>query len=251
MSQLTNEQAAALQSLQEIAQVADDQLCLQVLQQNGWNVEQAVNTLVGQQVDHGRDDYGQAVQPGQAGRGGLGANSNLVPVNATNVAEANTSSGFGLFDFLFVPLRWLFQSQPLSLNADADSERFVDDLTRRHPGHVDMVTTSYQTTVQNAFNQSKFILVYLHSPLHEDSEAFCSAVLCSPALAALCGAQGQAVLWGGRVWDPEAYALTIQLRVSAFPCLVLLVAQSSGVVRVVDKLQGTPSPICIPCFPTD
>jgi FAS-associated factor 2 len=144
----------------------------------------------------------------------------------------------GIFDLLFVPLLWLFQSQPLSLNPDRDTERFVDEFNGKYgeSTHPTLITSSYQETVQNAHIQSKFLLVYLHSPLHEESDHFCKHVLCGRELAALFA--GPVLLWAGSVWDPEAYGLSSQLRASAFPFLALLVCQSPRMVQIVDKIQG-------------
>jgi FAS-associated factor 2 len=143
----------------------------------------------------------------------------------------------GLFGLLLVPLRWLFQARPLSLNPDQDTLRFLDDYNLKvSPTHPNFHAGSYQSAVANAFEQSKFLLVYIHSPLHEDTPRFCRGVLSAPAVVNF--ANEHLITWAGRVWDPEAYGLSTQLRATTFPFMALLVCQSNRTVQIADRIQG-------------
>lgn len=135
----------------------------------------------------------------------------------------------------------LFQSRPASFHPDQDTLKFVREFDLEYRG--DTVTpsspplhdSSYQSAVSRAFNNSKFLLVYLHSPMHEDTDRFCRNVLCSQTFAAFAQ---DVVVWAGCVWDPEAYGLSTQMRVSCFPFVGLLLCHSDRSVEVVDKVQG-------------
>jgi hypothetical protein len=46
-------------------------------------------------------------------------------------------------------------------------------------------------------------------------------------------------IWGGNIWDPEAYNLSMQFKVSTFPFIALLICQSERSVQIIDRIQGT------------
>jgi hypothetical protein len=46
------------------------------------------------------------------------------------------------------------------------------------------------------------------------------------------------IVWSGKIWDSEAYGLSMQLRTSSFPFLALLVCESERTVQIADRIQG-------------
>lgn len=156
--------------------------------------------------------------------------------NGNQIDTANNGGG-SILDLLFIPLRWLFQSRPISVNPSRDAQKFVAEFSASYglngPRFHD---NSYQSAVSTAFQESKFLLVYLHSPLHEDTDRFCNQGLCAPQFVNMCSQN--VVFWGGKVYDPEAYGLSSQLSVSAFPFLALLICQSSRTAQIADRIQG-------------
>lgn len=50
--------------------------------------------------------------------------------------------------------------------------------------------------------------------------------------------QHSVVLWAGNIWDPEAYNLSLLLKVSTFPFIAILHSQSERNVQIVDRIQG-------------
>ena len=142
-----------------------------------------------------------------------------------------------LFEMALTPLRWLFQTHPISLNRELDTRKFLGEFDRKYSSrHPTFVDGSYQSAVARAFQQSKFLLIYLHSPMHDDTTKFCNQVLCSESFSVF--ANQNVVCWAGKIWDPEAYDLSSQLRASSYPFLALLVCQSDRVVQVADRIQG-------------
>lgn len=134
-------------------------------------------------------------------------------------------------------LRWLFQSRPMALNPANDAQRFVDDFESNYGNHHPQFHIgSYQSAVLAAFQQSKFLVVYLHSPIHDDTSKFCTQLLSSDPFITMM--EQNAIIWAGRVWDPEAYSLSSQLGASAFPFVALLMCQSNRSVQIVDRIQG-------------
>jgi hypothetical protein len=115
-------------------------------------------------------------------------------------------------------------------------ESYQRDYGRRHPA---FLQTSFQEAAQQASREGLFLVVYLHSPLHEDTADFCRNTLNSEAL--LTFLEGNLVAWGGSIVNPDAYQTSILLEASAFPFLALLVCQPRN-VEVVDKLEGNMNP---------
>jgi len=71
-------------------------------------------------------------------------------------------------------LRFLFQRLPNSPNSEVRARIFKDEFELAYgPVHPLMQARTYQSAVSQAFFGSKFLLVYLHSPLHEDTNRFC------------------------------------------------------------------------------
>lgn len=242
--QLNENQRSVLQSFQEIANISDEYLCMQILQQNNWDLNRALSQFVGQTAEEEvpliRPESSNVTRRNRSSDGS-GRNSGVntpasSSVNRRQQERVPTDEG-GLFGLIMVPLRWLFQARPLSLNPDLDTQKFIGEYDLKFgSNHPDFHSGSYQSAVASAFSRSKFLLVYLHSPLHEDTPRFCRDVLgASPVVDY---ANQHLVTWTGRVWDPEAYGLSTQLRATTFPFMALLVCQSNRTVQIADRIQG-------------
>jgi hypothetical protein len=237
---LSSEQVEMLQSFQEISQIHDEELAIQILTNSDWNLEAALSQFIGQEDDfdhrparNERNINGTA-QPPPSSVAGTSTHRSETPPTALTPTE---TAGGGLLDLLMYPLQWLFQVQSTMINPARDAQRFISDFNSsfglRGPRFHD---NSYQSAVATAFRESKFLLIYLHSPLHEDTDRFCEQVLCSPQFVEMTSAN--VVLWGGRVFDPEAYGLSTQLGVSAYPFMALLICQSARSAQIADRIQG-------------
>ena len=233
---LTSEQQSSLQLFQEICSITDDELCIQILTQNTWNVDTAVNSFMLQQT----------VPPTESSssNSSLGStrNRNVNSQNRNTVQEQHQRSvlprqNSAAFEMILTPLRWLFQTHPISLNRELDTSKFIGEFDLKYSSqHPTFVDGSYQSAVARAFQQSKFLLIYLHSPMHEDTAKFCNQVLCSESFSQF--ANQNVVCWAGKIWDPEAYDLSSQLRASSYPFIALLLCQSDRVVQIADRVQG-------------
>lgn len=248
-----------LRNFQEITQINDEYLALQILQQNGWNLEQSLSSFVqGGLGDSDSEDenyiptnnnshtssYQQQPPSSSSSSNRSSSETRNFPAAGTNIREVvNTEGNPGnnnagsLLDLLFVPLRWLFQARPTTINPNEDANNFINEFRSSYGSNSPAFHNgSYQSAVNLAFSSSKFVLVYLHSPLHEDSDRFCQEVLTAPAILQLMNEH--MIVWGGKIWDAEAYGLSTQLNAAAFPFLALLVPQSGRVVQIADRVQG-------------
>lgn len=245
---LTTEQQSNLRLFQEICQVTDDELCIQILTQNTWNVDNAVNTFMSQQSGASSFETSSSHRDIDTSLGNA-RNRNITPQNRAAVPDQQQRpvaqrENSALFEMILTPLRWLFQTHPVSLNRELDTRKFIGEFDQKYSSqHPTFMEGSYQSAVARAFQQSKFLLIYLHSPMHEDTSKFCNQVLCSETFSQF--ANQNVVCWAGKIWDPEAYDLSSQLRASSYPFLALLVCQSDRVVQIADRVQGDDSTLHI------
>lgn len=283
ISHLSEDQLSKIESFKEITNITDDYLCMQILIQNKWNLDNSLNQFVNEQNDDHHNDQEDdedetrtledilrtsitdpllrtemirneniSIERQNALRrynneNGVNVNSsnNYTSVsgsthNASSEPSISTESregGVGLTGLLLVPLRWLFQSRPISLHPEQDSLRFIEEYNNEYSTeHPIFHRHSYQNAVATAFQRTKFLLVYLHSPIHDDTQRFCQSVLSAPSLVTYTNEN--MLTWAGKIWDPEAYGLSSQLKVSTFPFMAVLICQSNRTVQVVERIQG-------------
>jgi len=287
-SSLTPEQEQAVQIFSEITQVLEPLQCRLILENNGWNIDHAVNNfLAGAGVnpsDPGSAaDAVEATVPSSSSSGGLArrntatsagarsqqsaatsaATSAAVPIPVAGVAAeaaaaaaATAGSSNPLLDTLLTPLKFLLRPRVATVNPDADARRFVqtfeqtygdgstagEAVTAGAEGSASARTVprlhsqSYSSAVLQAHRQGRFVLVYLHSPMHEDTADFCRQTFCRGAVAR--ATETHLVTWAGSVHDVEGYSLSQQLQATAYPFLALLIARNEREVQVCDRLQG-------------
>lgn len=219
---LTDHQQQLVATFQEITQLEDQELSAQILRQNNWNVDQAVNNYVA-----GTDPSPNA-----------SSSSSSDQQVWRNVGDDRQQSNQNwLMNAFLNPIKLVFFTRPAKLNPESDTRQFVNDFNAKYGyQHPTFQISSYQSAVVHAFRQHKLLLVYIHSPLHEDTGAFCENALCSQNVTRYI--DENTVFWSGCVWDAEAYSLSTQLKASTFPFLALLVCQSERVVQVIDRIQG-------------
>ena len=260
---LTQQQQQALDLFGEITAMGEDQdLCVQILQNHRWNVDEAVNSFmgVGLQQENDDDDEGEveflAGAPSSIHRR-TNSNSSSSNSSSSNSSSSNSSSSrvplprsaaaanpvntgsnnATALDTMLGPLKWLFHVCPPRINPLQDARNFIQEFDSTYsPSHPHFCDTSYQAAVQRAHQEGKYLVVYLHSPLHEDTPKFCRQVLCTRNVTMVLNEH--AVVWVGKVFDPEAYDLSTQLRVSSFPFVAVLLCPSAREVNVVDRVQG-------------
>ena len=79
-----------------------------------------------------------------------------------------------MLDFAFAPVKWLFQNHPESLNPEQDTNNFILNISESFGANgPNFLNTSYTQAVSQAFRESKILVVYLHSMMHDDTNRFC------------------------------------------------------------------------------
>lgn len=132
-------------------------------------------------------------------------------------------------------LQSLFSS-PIS-NPEIETSNFINYFDAHYSSdHPTFLTGSYRTAVEEAHRQSKLLIVYIHSPLHVDSNNFCNNILCSASFKEYV--DRNFLFWVGSITDMEAYSLSIQLKLTSFPFLTIFMCQSRNAVQIADRFNG-------------
>lgn len=169
------QQRDVLLSFMDITQLEDANLCRSILFQNNWNLEQALENFI-----RGRDEVNHSSNSNSNSNshnnstGTQRSSSNHYPLLTNQQQSTAAATQTTIFDFIISPLRWIFRIYPESLHPDEDATQFLTDFRREYGENGPAFQgVSYSQVVSNANRESKFLLIYLHSPLHEDTGRFC------------------------------------------------------------------------------
>jgi FAS-associated factor 2 len=91
------------------------------------------------------------------------------------------------------------------------------------------VAEGFADAFKRAQREYKLIFVYLHSPDHPDTPAFCGGCLCAEPVAAFI--DENFVAWGGSVRRTEGFKMSNSLNASRFPfCAVVMASTNQRIV---------------------
>jgi len=95
---------------------------------------------------------------------------------------------------------------------------------------------SYQDACNASKAEFKFLVVYLHSSIHQDTDTFCREVLCTELITDFLNEHF--LFWGGDVSVAESYKLSTLLDASSFPFLAVICNNTIGGTTIVDRIEG-------------
>ena len=183
LNDLNLQQRNILLNFSEITQLTDYNLCRSILFQNNWNLENSIENFINNKNNPTPNPTNTILNNNQINgsngsssyqsnrRGGIEEEEEHLNIIQRQGIDQSQSH---LFDFLFTPLRWLFRIYPESLNPDEDIIKFVNDFKTQYGDNTPQFrNVSYNQAVVSANREVKFLIVYLHSPLHEDTPKFC------------------------------------------------------------------------------
>ncbi|KAL6177816.1 hypothetical protein ACLB2K_049338 [Fragaria x ananassa] len=114
---------------------------------------------------------------------------------------------------------------------------FERDYGTRGPN---FVGEGFMEALQRSRNSFKLLFVYLHSPEHPDTPAFCERTLCSEALAAYINENF--VSWGGSIRASEGFKMSNSLKASRFPFCAVVMAATNQRIVLLQQVEGPRSP---------
>ncbi len=155
-NQLTSQQQDSLQLFREITQITDDNICIDILNHNRWDVDLAVEECINNRSSTNRNGNSHEIRAARD-----------EPIRTTQQGIPN------VFATLLAPLQYIFTTNPPS-NPDLVTRKFKDEFDLKYgSNHPIFFERSYNAAVSHANRGYKFLLVYLHSPLHENTNRFC------------------------------------------------------------------------------
>ena len=242
MSNLTDEQKGTVEMVKEVCHKNEDE-CVKMLRECGWNVENAVNALL------------SGVTPGQSNgsSGGAGPTPGR-PTQPTRTTAPRperliAEQGLGLpfpapVNMIFDLIWGFFKSVggaiwnclSLFLGGGPDSgwlrPRFVEKYGEPCPEFVDL---SFSEAVKRARTQNKLFVIYLHDDNCAGTDGFVRNFLQQPLVLDLL--REHFVVWGGDMYFRESARVAASLKVRRFPHMAVLVPTGVGSIRALGQVN--------------
>ncbi|GIY86534.1 FAS-associated factor 2 [Caerostris extrusa] len=115
-------------------------------------------------------------------------------------------------------------------------QSFENKYGREHPV---FYRGTYYQAVNDAKQDLKFLLVYLHGDDHQDTDEFCRAVLRNTEVVNFINSSF--LFWGCSVNSPEGYRVSQALHENTYPFLAVIVLRDNQ-MTVVARLEGPTDP---------
>ncbi|KAJ8764857.1 hypothetical protein K2173_010322 [Erythroxylum novogranatense] len=119
---------------------------------------------------------------------------------------------------------------------------FVSDFQREHGSSAGphFVGEGFMDALQRSRSAFKLLFVYLHSPDHPDTPAFCERTLCSEVLTAFVNENF--VAWGGNIRGSEGFKMSNSLKASRFPFCAVVMPAANQRIALLQQVEGPTSP---------
>jgi len=216
-----------VERFQEITSMQNSEFARTFLQQHSFQLDSAIAAYMAGDLEPPTPSRGAAT-PEEAGGGGGEARG------ARGQPRAWPARVFGrVLRLLFGP------SRPLAFGPNA-AQSFIDSFERQFGAvHPSFVVDGYKQAVQLATAQSKFLLVYLHSPLHQDTARFCRQTLATAPCKAFI--DEHFVIWGGSLEYSEPFVVSESIQSSGFPFMAVLLCGHSEGAHCLERIEGAMS----------
>jgi len=96
------------------------------------------------------------------------------------------------------------------------------------------VAEGFADALQRAQREFKLLFVYLHSPDHPDTPAFCGGCLCAEPVAAFI--DENFVAWGGSIRRTEGFKMSNSLNASRFPFCAVVMASTNQRIMLLQQV---------------
>lgn len=268
---LTNEEMEKLVQLQDLTGIDDLQICRALLESKNWDLEATAREHLNLPTRAAEREIPVAPMPSPPPEAPNArfvmrppANHNnrrgnhVVPLGHTVFSWAvylitlplrltyRTVSGvfsfvlgfFGLNDTPFGDRRRGQLRRPTaSTRPEEDVAFFVSNFNAKYGlDHVPFLRGSYSQALEEAKRDLKFLLVYLNSPSHQDTDQFCLQTLASERFRDFVASMN-VIVWACSVDTPEGFRVSTALRESGYPFLALIVLRQNKMM-VVGRVEG-------------
>ncbi|KAG2330335.1 hypothetical protein Bca52824_001515 [Brassica carinata] len=266
---------------QAITGLEDPDLCTEILQAHGWDLELAVSSFTSSSSDprdndahpsssgvdgaHNtefEDDLSHPIvnEDGRAFRPpGIAWKIITLPVSIVSgsLGLASSAIGFGFWvagGALTYSLGMLgfgsgrggseSSSSSASVSSAAgEAMEFISLFDRdygRNPLKPGFVSEGFMDALQRSRSEFKLLFVYLHSPDHPDTPAFCDRTLCNEGVVAFLNENF--VTWGGSIRSSEGFKMSNSLKASRFPFSAVVMPAANQRIALLQQVEGPTTP---------
>ncbi|XVE58131.1 hypothetical protein DITRI_Ditri04bG0145500 [Diplodiscus trichospermus] len=102
------------------------------------------------------------------------------------------------------------------------------------------VGEGFMDALQRSRNAFKLLFVYLHSPDHPETPVFCERTLCSEVMSAFLNENF--VAWGGNIRASEGFKMSNSLKASRFPFCAVVMPATNQRIALLQQIEGPKSP---------
>eukprot|EP00002_Diphylleia_rotans_P040225 TRINITY_DN9492_c0_g1_i1.p1 TRINITY_DN9492_c0_g1~~TRINITY_DN9492_c0_g1_i1.p1 ORF type:complete len:276 (+),score=69.30 TRINITY_DN9492_c0_g1_i1:58-885(+) len=123
--------------------------------------------------------------------------------------------------------------------SSSDSNRFIDTFKREFGSTCPLFFSgNFKQAQDQAKRDFKFLLVYLHSSQHANTDQFCRDVLATERVANFF--DENFICWGGDIRHTEAYQVSNHLQVTTFPYIAVMSDHFQP--NLVESIEGPATP---------
>ncbi|TPX69269.1 hypothetical protein SpCBS45565_g02606 [Spizellomyces sp. 'palustris'] len=256
LDRLTADQRDKLQNFQAITNQEDLDAALAILENHGWDLQRSVHSVfeeVG--TDHTPEDAPQpapSTSTNSTTSGGLQRQTvslwTLLTLPVTlplRIAWAILSYAASFLPPSLRPIPRTPAAQTRRSTTPGDSKaaaaRFLLDFEQTYgTQHPQFFQGTYTQALQKAKSEIRYLLVYLHSPEHDDTSGFCRQTLGSESLSPFL-IQKNILVWAGDVRNSEEFQVSNILSATKYPFLAIIAPHQSS-LKVVERIEGPCSP---------
>ncbi|KAJ3436708.1 fas-associated protein [Anaeramoeba flamelloides] len=102
--------------------------------------------------------------------------------------------------------------------------------------HLNFYKGTYNQALQAAKEETKFLILYLHSPEHYSTDKFCEKVLSNENILAI--ANNSYICWGESIKHPAGLLLAGKFNVTTFPFLAIVSKNSQARYQMAKVFEG-------------
>jgi FAS-associated factor 2 len=149
-----------------------------------------------------------------------------------------------LSNLVLKPLRSLTGGDPHPPDSIAVQHAFIHDFTDHYCNENDedserppFSPDKWDDVLKASKRDGKFVFIYLHSTMHDDTQQFCEEALRDAGVLEFMHS-GQALVWGADVRHRDGSEVAGFLKACAFPFVAVCMKHQSGALLVLDRVEG-------------
>lgn len=244
---LTNEQTDKILQFQDLTGIEDMTICREVLQRHQWDLEVAVQEQLNMREGRPsvfatearppavvRDADARVFTPPRPA-GGLYWLLGYIYNLGVSLAYNTVSS---ILDLLFSLIRGDDRRSVTDPLGDVMS--FINSYTAKYSPHPVFYQGTYSQALNDAKQELRFLIVYLHSENSSETHNFCRTTLSDPEVVSYLNSAG--LVWGCGAWSGEGRRAAAALGGAGHGPLLAVVCVRAHRMALVARSEGACSP---------